>query len=80
MDNAFVEWPWCSLEYEDVCLKAHETMAEAGQGMATYFRFYNRECRGQSLNRQTSHQVYEGSRVWSVGRMIRSSYTRTEYT
>jgi len=80
MDNAFVEWLWCSLKYEDVYLKAHETMAEARQGMAIYFRFYNRESRGQGLNRQTSHQVYEGSRVWPVGRMIRSTYTRTEYT
>ena len=64
VDNVFVERLWRSLKYEEVYLKAYETVAEARQGMANYFRFYNRERRHQSLNRQTPDQVYEGSAMW----------------
>jgi putative transposase len=64
VDNAFVERLWRSLKYEEVYLKAYETVAEARQGMANYFRFYNRERRHQGLNRQTPDQVYEGSMIW----------------
>jgi putative transposase len=64
VDNVFVERLWRSLKYEEVYLKAYETVAEARQGMANYFRFYNRERRHQGLNRQTPDQVYEGSMIW----------------
>jgi putative transposase len=64
VDNVFVERLWRSLEYEEVYLKAYETVAEARQGMANYFRFYNRERRHQGLNRQTPDKVYEGSMMW----------------
>jgi putative transposase len=64
VDNVFVERLWRSLKYEEVYLKAYETVAEARQGMASYFRFYNRERRHQGLDRRTPDQVYEGSRIW----------------
>ena len=80
MDNAFVASLWRSLEYADVHLKAHEAMAEARYGMATYFGFYNRESRGQGPNRQTPHKVYEGRRVLPGGLMIRWPYLGAEYT
>ena len=64
VDNVFVERLWRSLKYEEVYLKAYETVAEARQGMANYFRFYNRERRHQGLNRQTPDKVYEGSMMW----------------
>jgi len=64
VDNVFVERLWRSLKYEEVYLKAYETVADARQGMASYFRFYNRERRHQSLDRQTPDQVYEGSKMW----------------
>ncbi len=64
VDNVFVERLWRSLKYEEVYLKAYETVAEARLGMANYFRFYNRERRHQGLNRQTPDQVYEGSMLW----------------
>lgn len=66
VDNVFVERLWRSLKYEEVYLKAYETVAEARQGMASYFRFYNRERRHQGLERQTPDQVYEGSVSWPV--------------
>jgi putative transposase len=66
VDNVFVERLWRSLKYEEVYLKAYETVAQARQGMGNYFRFYNRERRHQSLDRQTPDQVYEGTVVWPI--------------
>jgi len=66
VDNVFVERLWCSLKYEEVYLKAYETVAQDRQGMGNYFRFYNRERRHQSLDRQTPDQVYEWSEMWPV--------------
>ena len=66
VDNVFVERLWRSLKYEEVYLKAYETVAQARWGMGNYFRFYNRERRHQGLNRQTPDQVYVGSILWPV--------------
>jgi len=66
VDNVFVERLWRSLKYEEVYLKAYETVAEARLGIGNYFQFYNCERRHQSLNRQTPDQVYEGSVMWPV--------------
>ena len=66
VDNVFVERLWRSLKYEEVYLKAYDTVAEARLGIGNYFRFYNRERRHQSLDRQTPDQVYDGSVVWPI--------------
>ena len=66
VDNVFVERLWRSLKYEEVYLKAYETVAEARLGIGNYFRFYNCERRHQSLDRQTPDQVYGGSVMWPV--------------
>ena len=64
MDNVFVERLWRSVKYEEVYLKAYETVAEARQGIGTYLEFYNSERRHQSLNRQTPDQLYRGKVEW----------------
>jgi len=61
VDSVFVERLWRSLKYEEVYLKAYESVAEARMGIGNYYRFYNREHRHQSLDRQTPDQVYDGS-------------------
>ena len=66
VDNVFVERLWRSLKYEEVYLKAYDTVAEAWLGIGNYFRFYNRERRHQSLDRQTPDQVYDGGVMWPV--------------
>ena len=66
VDNVFVERLWRSLKYEEVYLKAYDSVAEARLGIGTYFRFYNRERRHQSLDRQTPDQVYAASVMWPV--------------
>ena len=40
-DNVFVERLWKSVKYEDVYLKAYETVSHARAGIARYFDFYN---------------------------------------
>ena len=64
IDNVFVERLWRSVKYEEVYLKAYETVAEARTGIGTYFQFYNSERRHQSMNRQTPDQVYMGNVEW----------------
>jgi putative transposase len=66
VDNVFVERLWRSLKYEEVYLKAYDSVAEARLGIGNYFRFYNRERRHQSLDRQTPDQVYAGNVLWPV--------------
>jgi len=66
VDNVFVERLWRSLKYEEVYIKAYDTVAEARLGIGNYFQFYNRERRHQSLDRQTPDQVYDGSVLWPV--------------
>ena len=64
IDNVFVERLWRSVKYEEVYLKAYETVAEARTGIGTYFQFYNSERRRQSMNRKTPDQVYMGNVEW----------------
>ena len=58
VDNVFVEWLWRSLKYEEVYLKAYETVPEARSGIGSWIEFYNYERRHQSLNRRTPDQVF----------------------
>lgn len=39
--NMFVERLWRSLKYEEVYLKAYESVIEARQDIDAYFHFYN---------------------------------------
>ena len=64
VDNVFVERLWRSVKYEEVYLKAYETVAEARAGIGNYFQFYNSERRHQGMNRQTPDQVYAGNVEW----------------
>ena len=58
MDNVFIERLWWSVKYQDVYLKAYESISEARQGLIKYFDFYNRGRRHQSLDRRTPDDVY----------------------
>lgn len=60
MDNVFIERLWRSLKYEEVYLKAYETVAEARDGIEEWLRFYNHDRTHQALDRQTPEQVYFG--------------------
>lgn len=58
IDNVFIERLWRSVKYEEVYLKAYGSMAEARQGLGTYFEFYNGRRRHQTLGKRTPNEVY----------------------
>ena len=58
VDNVFIERLWRSVKYEEVYLKAYGSMADARQGLGTYFEFYNGRRRHQGLGRRTPNEVY----------------------
>ena len=42
-DNVFVERLWRSVKYEEVYLKAYDTVAEARASLSRYLDFFNRQ-------------------------------------
>jgi putative transposase len=61
-DNVFVERLWKSVKYEEVYLKAYESVSQAREGLAQYFEFYNRRRPHSSLDRMTPEQFYFNAR------------------
>ena len=59
-DNVFVERLWRSVKYEEVYLKAYESMVEAKQSLESYFEFYNQKRKHQTLKSKPD-QVYDES-------------------
>lgn len=57
-DNVFVERLWRSVKYEDVYLRAYETVSAVRAGLSRYFNFYNSRRPHSSLDGQTPDQVY----------------------
>jgi len=60
IDNVFIERLWRNLKYEEVYLKAYETVAAAIRGIGDYFDLYNVERPHQGLGRLTPNEVYAG--------------------
>ena len=57
-DNVFVERLWRSIKYEEVYLKAYETVTEARASIGRYVHFYNTRRPHSSLERRTPDQAY----------------------
>src|SRR3954462_1755130 len=57
-DNVFVERLWRSVKYEEVHLRAYDTVAEARASIGRYLTFYNGRRPHSSLDRQTPDQAY----------------------
>ncbi len=59
-DNIVVERLWRSIKYEEVYLKAYQTVAEARVGINAYLEFYNQQRPHQALGYRTPAEVYQG--------------------
>jgi putative transposase len=57
-DNVFVERLWRSVKYEEVYLRAYDSVAEARSSIGLYFGFYNRKRPHSSLDGRTPDHVY----------------------
>jgi putative transposase len=57
-DNVFVERPWRSVKYEEVYLRAYESVSEARISIGRYLDFYNRRRPHSSLDDRTPDQAY----------------------
>lgn len=57
-DNVFVERLWRSVKYEEVYLRAYDSVGEARASIGRYFDFYNRRRPHSSLDRRTPDEAY----------------------
>ena len=58
LDNIFVERLWRSVKYEDIYIKAYETVPELEAGLRDYFFKYNHQRPHQSLDYQVPASIY----------------------
>lgn len=57
-DNVFVERLWKSVKYEEVYLKAYDSVSAAKASLGKYLTFYNTRRPHQSLDGQTPDAIY----------------------
>jgi putative transposase len=57
-DNVFVERLWRSVKYEEVYLRAYDSVAEARASLGRYLGFYNGKRPHSSLDARTPDQAY----------------------
>jgi putative transposase len=57
-DNVFVERLWRSVKYEEVYLRAYESISAAQHGLEQYLTFYNQKRPHQALDGRTPDGVY----------------------
>jgi len=58
LDNVFIERLWKTVKYEEVYLRAYESVSDAKTALARYFDFYNARRPHTSLDRLTPDQIY----------------------
>jgi putative transposase len=59
-DNVFVERIWRSVKYEEVYLRAYDSVSEARASLGRYLNFYNRKRPHSSLDAKTPDHAYYG--------------------
>jgi len=60
-DNVFVERLWRSIKYEEVYLRAYETVSDARVSIGKYLNFYNGRRPHSSLDRKTPDNAYSNA-------------------
>ena len=62
-DNVFVERLWRSIKYEEVYLRAYDSVGHARISLGRYLEFYNRKRPHSSLDARTPDRAYsDGAR------------------
>ena len=61
-DNVFVERLWRSVKYEEVYLKAYQSVPEARASIGRYLQFYNTLRPHSALDRRTPDEAYFGEK------------------
>jgi putative transposase len=59
-DNVFIERFWKTLKYEEVFLRAYDTVSEARASIARYLEFYNTRRPHSSIGDRTPDEAYFG--------------------
>jgi len=57
-DNVFVERLWRTIKYEEVYLRAYESVSQARDSLSKYIEMYNAKRPHSSLARRTPDEVY----------------------
>ena len=79
LDNIFIERLWRSLKYEEVFLKAYDTVAEVRRGIGGWLLFYNDERPHQALGYRILREVFEAAAcVYGDNVSALSPYTQEE--
>jgi transposase InsO family protein len=60
-DNVFFERFWRTVKYEEVYIRAYDSVAEARSSIGRYVEFYNGHRPHSSLDRRTPDQAYYAS-------------------
>jgi putative transposase len=60
-DNVFLERFWRTVKYEEVYLKAYDSVAQARSSIGCYLEFYNGRRPHSALDRRTPDQAYYAS-------------------
>jgi putative transposase len=60
LDNIFIERLWRSLKYEEVYIKAYDSVAGARRSLGVWLTFYNDVRPHQSFEYRTPREVFEG--------------------
>ncbi|UGY16809.1 IS3 family transposase [Bradyrhizobium septentrionale] len=62
-DNVFVERLWRTVKYEEVYLRAYDSVLEARASISKYLAFYNRGRPHSSLDERTPDEAYFGAQT-----------------
>jgi len=60
-DNVFIERLWRTVKYEEVYIRAYDSVMEARSSIGRYLEFYNGRRPHSALDRRTPDQAYYDS-------------------
>ena len=66
MDNVFVERRWRTVKYEEVYLRAYDSVSQARASISRYLAFYNGGRPHSSLDQRTPDEAYFGAQAMAT--------------